>query len=183
MTGLWWGGAGAEDFAWGGGGASFLCFVSALLYFVGEGGRFSCFVGAWLRETEGRAWLKPFWGVRDVFLLNLFFLHLFLRALDVSCVLYFGASAVLLFFGTHKCAPETFLVLFWPMGSYVARVMRMTVSSIFFVLIATPLDLHGGSCFVVHSGNPPHIVIHLIHEYHVNISWICVPSCGFHGMT
>jgi hypothetical protein len=63
---------------------------------------------------------------------------------------------------------NTFLGLFWPTGSYVAHGMRMTVLSMFFVLIATPLGSHGGSCLVVHSGHPPHIVTHLMHEYHVN---------------
>jgi hypothetical protein len=73
-----------------------------------------------------------------------------------------------------------FLGLFSPTGSYVDHVMRMTVSSMFFGLIATPLGLHGGSGLVVHSGHPPHIVTHLIHEYHDNIPWIHVPLNGFH---
>jgi hypothetical protein len=87
------------------------------------------------------------------------------------------------FFGTHKCVPNTFLGLFWPTGSYVAHGMRMTVSSMISVLIATPLGLHGGSCLFAHTGHFPHIVTHLIHEYHVNIPWISMPSHGFHGKT
>jgi hypothetical protein len=51
-----------------------------------------------------------------------------------------------------------FLGLFWPMGSCVAHGVRMTASSMFFELIATPLVSHGGTGLVVHSGNPPHIV-------------------------
>jgi hypothetical protein len=62
------------------------------------------------------------------------------------------------------------------MGSYVAHGIRMTGSSMFLVLIATPLVLHGRAGLVVHSGHHPHIVKHLIHEYHVNIPWI---SCCY----
>jgi hypothetical protein len=75
---------------------------------------------------------------------------------------------------------NTFVSLFWSTDSYVDHGMRMTVSSMLFVLIATPLGWHGGSGLVIHSGHPPLIVTHLIHEYHVNIRWISVPSCGFH---
>ncbi len=90
-------------------------------------------------------------------------------------------------FLVYFCPPEgqkNYLdnyLLFWStLGSYVAHGMRMSVSAMFFVLIATPPGPHGGSCLVVHSGHPPHIVTHLIHEYHVDIPWICMPSCGFH---
>jgi hypothetical protein len=48
------------------------------------------------------------------------------------------------------------------------------------VFIATPLVLHGGAGLLVHSGHSPHIVTHLIHEYHVNIPWISMPLHGFH---
>ncbi len=78
---------------------------------------------------------------------------------------------------------NTFLDLFVPMGSYIAHGMRMTISSMFYVLIATPLGLHGGSSLVVHSGHPPHIVTHLIHEYHDDIPWVSVPLHGFCGTT
>jgi hypothetical protein len=84
----------------------------------------------------------------------------------------------------HTNVPQnTFLGLIWPMGLYVDHGMRMTASSMFFVLIATPLGLHGGSCIVLQSGHTPHIVIHLIHEYHVNFPWISIPSLGFCGTT
>jgi hypothetical protein len=79
------------------------------------------------------------------------------------------SSVVLLFFGTHKCVLNKFLGLFWPMDSCVDHGIRMTVSSMFFVLIATPLGSHEGSCLVIHSGHPPHIVTLLIHEYHGNV--------------
>ncbi len=88
------------------------------------------------------------------------------------------------FLGGHtNVSQNTYLGLFWPMNSYIGHGMRTTVSSMFFVLIATPLCLHGGSCLIVLSGHPPHIVTHLIHEYHVNIPWISMPLCGLRGTT
>ncbi len=99
-----------------------------------------------------------------------------LETVDVS-------SVVLLFGGTLKCVSKHISQSFLPTGSYVAHSMRMTISSMFFVLIATPLVLHGGSCFVVHSDHPPHIVTRLIHLYHANIPWISMPLCGFRGTT
>jgi hypothetical protein len=76
------------------------------------------------------------------------------------------------FFVDHtNVSQNTFLGLFWPMCSYVAHGMGMSVFSRFFVLIATPLGSHGGSC-LGHLGHPPNIVTHLIHEYHVDIPWI-----------
>jgi hypothetical protein len=89
-------------------------------------------------------------------------------------------GVVLLFGGTHKCVPKHISWFFWPTGSCVAHGMRMTVSSMFFVLIATPLGLHGGSCLGIHSGQHPHLVTYLIHEYHVDIPWISMPLRGFH---
>jgi hypothetical protein len=68
------------------------------------------------------------------------------------------------------------------MGSFVDPRMRMTVHPCVFAY-ANPLGLHGGSCLVVHSGHPSHMVTYLIHEYHVNILWISVPSRGFRGTT
>jgi hypothetical protein len=90
-------------------------------------------------------------------------------------------SIVHLFGGHTNVSQTTFLNIFWPTGSYVANGVRMTVLSMFYVLIATPLASHGGSCLVAHSGHPPHIVAHLIHEYHVDIPRIWVPSRGVHG--
>ncbi len=81
--------------------------------------------------------------------------------------------------GHTNVSQNTSLGLFWPTGFNVAHGMKMFVSSMFFVLIATPLDLHGGSGLVVHSGHPPHTVTHVIHEYHVDIPWISMPLCGF----
>ena len=94
-----------------------------------------------------------------------------------------SSSVVLLFLGHTTVSQNTFLGLFWPTGSYVAHGMRMTVSSMFFVLIGTLLGLHGGASLVVHSGHPPHTVTHLIHDYDVDIPWIGVPPCGFRGTT
>jgi hypothetical protein len=73
------------------------------------------------------------------------------------------------FFLEHtNVSQNTFLGLFWPMGLYISHGMRMTVASMFYVLIATPLGSHGGSCHVVYSGHPPHIVTHLIHVNSMN---------------
>jgi hypothetical protein len=47
--------------------------------------------------------------------------------------------------------------------------MRKTFSFMFFMLIATPLGLHGGAGLAFLSGHPPHIISHLVYEYHVNI--------------
>jgi hypothetical protein len=73
-------------------------------------------------------------------------------------------SVVLLFSGHTNVSQNNFLGLIWPTGSYVAYGMRMTVSSMFFVLFVTALGLHGDAGFVLHSGHPPHIVTHLIHK-------------------
>jgi hypothetical protein len=55
------------------------------------------------------------------------------------------------FLGGHtNVSQNTFLGLFWSTGSYIAHGMRMTVLSMSYVLIATSLGLHGGSCPVIH---------------------------------
>jgi hypothetical protein len=56
----------------------------------------------------------------------------------VDYIYFSGGCIILLFLGHIKVSQNTFLGLFWPTGSYVAHGMRMTVASIFFVLIATP---------------------------------------------
>jgi hypothetical protein len=56
----------------------------------------------------------------------------------------------------------------------------MTVSFLFFVLIVTPLGLHGGSRPYGGQSMFPHIVIHHICEYDDNIPWFCMPLHGFH---
>jgi hypothetical protein len=48
------------------------------------------------------------------------------------------SSVVLLFFKKHECVPSTFLGLFRPTGSYVDCDMRVTASSMFFVLMPLP---------------------------------------------
>ncbi len=102
----------------------------------------------------------------------------------LTLLLHLTSSVVLIFLGHTNVSQNTFLGLFWSTGSYIAHGMRMTVSSMFFVLIATPLGLHGGLCLlVVHSGHPPYIVTHQIHEYHVDIPWIPMSLRGFHGTT
>jgi hypothetical protein len=75
---------------------------------------------------------------------------------------------------------NTFLGHFWLTGSYVAHGMRMTVSSMFFVLIVTPLGLYGGSCPYGDQSVIPHIIIHHIREYDDKFPWIRVLLHGFH---
>jgi hypothetical protein len=75
---------------------------------------------------------------------------------------------------------DTFLGLFWPTGSYVAHGMRMAVSSMFYVLIVTPLGLNSDSCPYQGQSMFPHIVIHHIREYGDNIPWISMPGLGAH---
>ena len=41
--------------------------------------------------------------------------------------------------------------------------------------------LHGGVGLVVCSGHPPYTITHLIREYHADIPWISMSSCGFCG--
>jgi hypothetical protein len=101
-------------------------------------------------------------------------------------VLECGCKSLVLYsfvLGHTNMSQNTFLGLYWPTGSYVAHGMRMAISSMFFVLIATPLVLHSGSRIVVHPGHPLHIVTHLIREYHVDIPWISVLSHGFCSTT
>ncbi len=64
---------------------------------------------------------------------------------------------------------NTLLGLFLLTASYVALGMRMTVSSMFFVLIATPLSLHGGSCPYQGQSVLLHILINRVREYDDNI--------------
>jgi hypothetical protein len=48
----------------------------------------------------------------------------------------------------------------------------------FYVLIATPLGSHGGSCPYQGQSMFPHIVMHHIHEYDDDFPWIRVPGLG-----
>ena len=78
---------------------------------------------------------------------------------------------------------QHFLGLFWLSSSCASHGMR-TVSSMFFVLIATPPGLHDGACPFRGQSMFPHIVIHhIIREYDDDIPWICVPSRGFRDAT
>jgi hypothetical protein len=73
------------------------------------------------------------------------------------------------FFGGHtNVSQNTFLGLFCPMGSYIGHGMRMTVSSVFFCAYCHSSGFTWW--FIPYSppGHAPHIVTHLIHEYHVN---------------
>jgi hypothetical protein len=93
------------------------------------------------------------------------------------------SSVVLLFGGTHKCVTkhisQSILAYRFLRSSWCENDCLIHV----FVLITTPLGLHSGSCLVVHSGNPLHLVTHLIHEYHVDTPWISMPLRGFHSTT
>jgi hypothetical protein len=51
----------------------------------------------------------------------------------------------------------------------------------FFVLLASYGHQMVVQTFVVHTGHPPHNIIHLLHEYHVDIPWISVPLRRFCG--
>jgi hypothetical protein len=45
----------------------------------------------------------------------------------------------------------------------------------------TVLASHGGAGLVVHSSHSPHLLTHHIHEYQVDILWISMLPCSFHG--
>ncbi len=74
-----------------------------------------------------------------------------------------------IFLGHTHVSQNTLLGLFWPMGSHVAYGMRMTVSSMFYVLIATPLGLHGGSFPYQFQSMVAYILKCHIREYDDNI--------------
>ncbi len=93
-----------------------------------------------------------------------------------------SSSVVLLFLKHTNVSQNTNLGHFWPTSSYVAYGMRLTVHPCVLHLCHSP-GSHGGSCLVFHSGHPPYLGTHLIYEYHVDISWISMPLCGFHSMT
>ena len=62
-------------------------------------------------------------------------------------VLECGCKSLVLYsfvLGHTNMSQNTFLCLSLTTGSYMAHGMRMTISSMFFMLIATPLVLHGG---------------------------------------
>ena len=69
--------------------------------------------------------------------------------------------------------------------SYVDHGTRMTLSSMFCLYASSQLwGSHGGAVLdnhYVHSGYSSLTLTHLIHEYHVDIPWNSVPSCGFRG--
>ncbi len=70
-----------------------------------------------------------------------------------------------------------------PTYSYVDLYIKMSASSCtFLVLMASYGRRMVVQIFVVHTGHPPHNIMHLLHEYHVDIPWISVPSRRFCGM-
>jgi hypothetical protein len=79
------------------------------------------------------------------------------------------SRVVLIFFRTHKCVPKHIFWSFLANGFLCSSWYETDCLIHVFVLIATLLGLHGGAGLVIHSGHPPHIATHLIHEYHVNI--------------
>ena len=82
---------------------------------------------------------------------------------------------------TKMCYVTTDFNRLSPTYSYVDLHIKMSASCTFFVLLASYGRQMVVQTFVVHTGHPPHNIIHLLHVYHVNIPWISVPSRRFCG--
>jgi hypothetical protein len=64
-----------------------------------------------------------------------------------------------------------------PTYSYVDLFIKMSASCTFCELLASyGHQMMVVQTFVVHTGHPAYNIIHLLHEYHVDIQWISVLS-------